>query len=184
MIKQLIQIAYSNLSVGTLLSDQMPEVYIEVDKKVVSGEEQVEAISYGSLAAACIDKQLLLSVPQTQLKVYSVIPLLLLTVAAIVNGAESCGAIANWGHRNEELLRYCGLPEGKFPSHFTLRAIYAKLDIDSFEGILGKWLRETFSSSQDETNEMKAHTENIRIPGLRLLWPYQPIASAVVAKLR
>ncbi len=115
---------------------------------------------------------------------YDLVPILLLTTAAVVNGAQNNGAIARWGYQNPELLRWFGLPEDKFPAKSTLRKIYAKVDIDSFESILETWLHETFPLQQNKAIEVKVDTGSTYVPGLRLLRSYQYIASEVVAKLR
>ena len=107
-----------------------------------------------------------------------------MTVAAIVNGAETFYAIENWGYQNQELLRWLGLPERQFPVYSALQKIYAKVDIDSFESVLGTWLREIFPSVENKTDEMKVHTGCKYVPGLSLLRPYRHLASEVVAKLR
>jgi hypothetical protein len=184
--QQFIQIAYCSLSAGTLLSEHMPEVRAEAEKRILSRGGNDESITCGSLEAACIDKQLMLPDAIAPLKlprVYNLRSILLLTVAAIVYGADSYHTVAKWGYKNEELLRRFGVQEGKFPGISTLKKIYAKVDINSFESTLEAWLRETFPHAQNENSEMKVHTGSIYVPGLRLLQPYQHIASEVVAKL-
>jgi hypothetical protein len=184
--KQLAQIAYHSLSIGTPLNGKMPEVCISHSKEAVNRGKSVNTTTCNSLATCCIGTQLMVPdmvIHQTR-KVYDdVVPILLLTVAAIVNGAENCNAISFWGYRNEELLCWFGVPEGQFPGSSTLKRIYARVNIDSFESILGTWLHESFPLVQNQTNETKVRTWRVYVPGLRLLQPYQHIASAVVAKL-
>jgi hypothetical protein len=186
IIKQFSQNAYRDLCAGALLSDQMPEGYGEAEKRELSGKENGRPMTYGSLAAACIGKQLMLPnvTARPKRQKYDLVPILLLTTAAIVNGAQNHNAIAAWGYQNPELLRRFGLPEDNFPAHSTLRKIYARVHIECFESILETWLHETFPQIQNETNEIRVHTGSIYVPGVRLLRPYQQIAPAVVARLR
>src|SRR5205814_4492137 len=139
---------------GTPLSDQMPEIYLEVDKNLVYTDENEETMANGSLAAALNNKQLMRpeAVVHPKQQIYGVAPILLMTVAAIVNGAETCNAIAQWGFQNEELLLRFRLPEASFPDHSTLRKIFVKINIDSFESVLEMWLRETFPLIGGEMN--------------------------------
>ncbi len=184
MIKQLIQIAYCSLGNGIQLSDQMPEVDRAVENKVVNTSDNGEGMASGSLAALCIEKGLMLPGVIVSPRIYEPVPVLLLTVAAVVNGEETCNAITKWCFENEELLRWLGLPKGKIPMYTTLQKIYVKVNVDSFESVLGAWLHENFPLQKNEAFEVKAYTGSTYVPGLRLLRSYQHIASEVVAKLR
>lgn len=182
VIKQLNQIAYSSLRASTLLDDHIPEIRLKHPGKVVA----IEAITSGSLASACFGKQMILpnEVARQKRLIYDPLSILLLTVAAIVNGLENVYSVARWGYQNEELLHWFGFPKGRFPGYDTLQRTYAILDIDSFESILKTWLSETFPVVQSETDETKAHTGSIYMPGIRQLRPYQQVAPEIVARLR
>ena len=184
-IKPLIQIAYSNLSTGTLLSDQMPQELMEEEKGAINEEENGTEIMSGSLASVCMDKQFMLpnAIIRPARQIYSLIPILLLVVAALVSGSETYSEIANWGYQNGALLSVLGIPEGKFPGHSVLKKICVKVNIDSFEEVLDTWLYETFPLARNEADGMKEYTRSKYVPGLRLLRPYQHIASEIVAKL-
>src|SRR6266568_589533 len=185
-IKQLTQIAYSSLRAGNLLDDQLPEIYLAHSGEEIVGKEGIEAIASGSLASICLGKQLILpdKVARQKRLIYDPLSILLLTVAAVVNGAESVYCVANWGYQNEDLLYWFGFPKGRFPAYDTLQRSYAILDVDSFERIVGAWLHKNFPLQENEAIEVKAHTGSTYVPGLSLLRPYQDIASEVVAKLR
>jgi hypothetical protein len=186
MIKHLIQIAYCSLGNGIQLSDQIPEVDRAVKNKAVNTSDNGVRTAPGSFAAVCVEKDLMLSGVIVNPKIYGLVPVLLLTVAAVVNGAETCNAITKWCFEHEELLRWIELPEGKIPMDTTLQKIYARINVDPFEGILRTWLHETFPQIrvENETHQVEAHVGSIYVPGLRVLRAYQSIASEVVAKLR
>lgn len=184
-IKQLAKIAYSSLRAGTLLGEQIPEKCLEHQEEVVAGPEIRAAITSRSLASAFFNKQMILpneEACQGRLT-YDPFSILLLTVAAVVNGAESVYSVAHWGYQNEDLLHWFGFPKGRFPAYDTLQRTYAILDINSFESILKTWLSETFPLFQNEIGETKAHTGSIYVPGIRQLRPYQQVASEIVARL-
>lgn len=145
-IKQLAKIAYSSLRAGTVLGEQIPEKCLEHQEEVVAVPEIRAAITSRSLASAFFNKQMILpneEACQGRLT-YDPFSILLLTVAAVVNGAESVYSVAHWGYQNEDLLHWFGFPKGRFPAYDTLQRTYAILDINSFESILKTWLSETF----------------------------------------
>jgi hypothetical protein len=185
-ITQLIQRAYSSLSTGTPLDDRMPQKIAESEKREGRESEQTEARTDGSFADICLETPLILPVGRTCpcRQVYDPIVLLLLTVASVVSGAETCHAIEHWSYQNQEVLRRLGLPEDRFPHSSILKKIYARTDINRFETILDTWLCENFFPIQNKTDETKVHSRSVYVPGLRLLRSYQHVASAVVAKLR
>jgi DDE_Tnp_1-associated/Transposase DDE domain len=67
-----------------------------------------------------------------------------LSVAALLCGAQSLYAIAQWGRDRledaPELLRALGLPPGRSPSVATLHRLFAALDGVAFEQALSAWL--------------------------------------------
>jgi len=183
--KQLTQIAYNSLSAGTLLYEKMPDLGVK-DVKEVSGDvENIDVMTNDSLATACINVQMRqgYNAKRATRQIYDPVAILLLTVAAVVNGANTCNAVAHWSYQNEELLRRFGIPEGESPTTGGLKRIYAKLDIDDFENVLEAWLLKTFPVAKKETNNIIEHIKGIYVPGLRLLRSYRYIASEVVAKL-
>jgi hypothetical protein len=185
-IKQLTQIAYNSLSAGTLLYDQEPNLCTKDLKEGVDNVENIDVMTNGSFAAACINIQMrqTYNAKYATRQIYDLVSILLLTVAAVVNGANTCNAVAHWGYQNEELLGRFGVPEGDFPTTSTLMKIYAKLDVNSFEKTLEAWLLKTFPLTQIETSNMLTYIKGIYVPGLRLLRSYRHMASEVVEKLR
>jgi hypothetical protein len=72
------------------------------------------------------------------------VALLQLTVVALLCGARSQLAVAQWGRERLEddpgLLVALGLPPGRSPCVATLHRVYRRLDVAAFEAALGAWL--------------------------------------------
>ena len=106
----------------------------------------VEAASAGSLAEA------LARVPDPRRPYgwrpgYAPLPLvalLQLTAVALLCGARSQLAVAQWGRERLDddpgLLEALGLPPGRSPCVATLHRVYKRLDVAAFEAALGEWL--------------------------------------------
>ena len=75
------------------------------------------------------------------------VALLQLTVVALLCGAHSQLAVAQWGRERLEddpgLLEALGLPPGRSPCVATLHRVYKQLDVAAFEAALGAWLVQT-----------------------------------------
>ena len=72
------------------------------------------------------------------------VALLQLTVAAMLSGARTLQAVAQWGRERREddpaLLEQLGLPPGRSPCVATLHRVFKALDVAAFEQALGRWL--------------------------------------------
>jgi hypothetical protein len=70
--------------------------------------------------------------------------LLQMTVVALLCGARSQLAVAQWGRERLEddpgLLEALGVPPGRSPCVATLHRVYRQLDVGAFEAALGAWL--------------------------------------------
>jgi len=70
--------------------------------------------------------------------------LLQVAVAAMLGGARSLYAVAQWGRERVEddpdALVPLGLPPGRSPSVATLHRVFKALDVAAFERALGDWL--------------------------------------------
>jgi DDE_Tnp_1-associated/Transposase DDE domain len=75
------------------------------------------------------------------------VALLQQTVVALLCGARSQSAVAQWGRErledDPELLAALGLPPGRSPCVATLHRLYKQLDVVAFEAALGGWLERT-----------------------------------------
>jgi hypothetical protein len=72
------------------------------------------------------------------------VALLQQTVVALLCGARSQSAVAQWGRERLDddpaLLEALGLPPGRSPCVATLHRVYKQLDVAAFEAALGAWL--------------------------------------------
>jgi hypothetical protein len=75
------------------------------------------------------------------------VALLQQTVVALLCGARSQSAVAQWGRERLDddpaLLETLGLPPGRGPCVATLHRVYKQLDVAVFEAALGAWLART-----------------------------------------
>jgi hypothetical protein len=66
-----------------------------------------------------------------------------MAVCAMACGARSLYAIAQWGKQHRRLVcETLGIKRLTTPSHPQLHRIFAGLDVQAFEAVLGKWLSE------------------------------------------
>jgi hypothetical protein len=113
----------------------------------------VEEVAVGSLAEA------LVTVPDSR-RPYGwrpghepmpLVALLQLTVVAVLCGARSQLAVAQWGRERLEdepgLLEALGLPPGRSPCVATLHRVYKQVDVVAFEAALGSWLARVASAA-------------------------------------
>jgi hypothetical protein len=120
-----------------------------------------------------------------------VVGVLQLTVAALLCGARSLYAIAQWGQERLEddpaLLVQLGLPPGRRPCVATLHRVFKALDVAAFEVAVGTWLAETGlvpdeALALDGKSLRGIHGE--QIPAVHLVAAYSHQAGAVLAQLR
>ena len=94
--------------------------------------------------------------------------LLQLTVAALLSGARSQLAVAQWGRERLDddpgLLEALGLPPGRSPCVATLHRVYRQLDVAAFETALGAWLGRTGSTAAPKTGPTRG-PEAVAIDG-------------------
>ena len=73
--------------------------------------------------------------------------ILALSTAAMLAGARSLYAIAQWGRERVEddpaFLVALGLPPGRSPGVATLHRVFKALDVEAFERAVGGWLART-----------------------------------------
>jgi hypothetical protein len=95
------------------------------------------------------------------------VALLQLTVVALLCGARSQLAVAQWGRERLEddpgLLETLGLPPGRSPCVATLHRVYKQLDVVAFEAALGAWLGRT--GSKPAATATKRVPEAVAIDG-------------------
>jgi hypothetical protein len=127
---------------------------------------------------------------------YPLPTLLTFAATAMLCGAKSLYAIAQWGRDYNHLAPLLGLTKPRLrgrPGHRTpcvgeLHAVFAKLDVARFEAALTAWVR---AAGFDDLDERVAHLDGKRLrgsqghqlPGVHLLAVYSGELRAVVAQL-
>lgn len=118
---------------------------------------------------------------------YPFIPLLALSLVAILAGCKTVAAIAQFGRlRTHRLGHALGFPHGKMPCANTLTNLLAALDADHLDRILGEWLRERHPAGWEHIaldGKVVRGSRAGDIPGVHLLAAYVPQASAVIAQM-
>src|SRR5258706_1342718 len=117
--------------------------------------------------------------------------LLQVVVAAIVCGAKSLHAIAQWGRERVEddpaFLIELGLPAGRSPCVATLHRVFKALDVAAFEQVLSDWLartgiRPTDALALDGKTLRGVHGDGV--PGVHLVGAYGHGAQTMLTQLR
>ena len=124
-------------------------------------------------------------------RVHGLVALLQMAVAAMLGGARSLYAIAQWGNERRQddpdLLVDLGLQPGRSPSVATLHRVFRRLDVAAFEQALGEWLAQT-GVAPDEPLGVDGKTlrglHGEAIPGAHLVSVYALRAGAVLAQVR
>ena len=117
--------------------------------------------------------------------------LLQFAVAAILCGARSLYAMAQWGRERVEddptLLTELGLPAGRSPSVATLHRVFKALDVAAFEQAVGHWLAAT---GVQPTEPVALDGKTLRgvhgagLPGVHLISAHVHGAGAILAQVR
>jgi hypothetical protein len=118
------------------------------------------------------------------------VALLQLSVAAILCGARSLYAIAQWGRERQEdspaLLEALGLPPGRRPCVATLHRVFKALDVAAFERALSGWLAQTGVAPSDALaldGKTLRGIHGAGVPGVHLVAAYAHQARTVLAQL-
>jgi hypothetical protein len=124
------------------------------------------------------------------------VALLQATVAAVLSGARSLYAVAQWVRERREddpaLLAALGFPPGRATCVATLHRVYKALDVAAFERAVGGWLRATGVAPDDPIaldgktlrgSRGPAGAAGEAVPGLHLVAAYAHAAGAVLAQV-
>ena len=66
--------------------------------------------------------------------------ILALSVCAMVSGARSLYAIAQWGRmQTPDTMNELGFTSDRTPAASTLHKVFSSMDSDAFESVLGDW---------------------------------------------
>jgi hypothetical protein len=107
---------------------------------------------------------------------HSLAAILTLATAAMLSGARSLYAIAQWGRLQEpEVVQSLGFSRDKTPSVSTLHRLFVRLDVASFEAVLRAWTQSNLSGGEeaiaiDGKGLRGIHGEEL--PGVRLVAAY------------
>jgi len=133
------------------------------------------------------------------------VALLQLTVVALLSGARSQAAVAQWGRERLDddpgLLESLGLPPGRSPCVATLHRVYKQVDVAAFEAALGGWLgRRPSTPTAKETGHVpeavaidgkvlrgsqpKREAEPDSVPGTYLVAAYAHTSGRVLGQIR
>jgi hypothetical protein len=116
--------------------------------------------------------------------------MLQVAVAAMLCGARSLYAIAQWGRErveeDAETLVPLGLPSGRSPSGATLHRVFKVLDVVAFEQVLGAWVERT---GVQRVSALAIDGKTLRgihgdqVPGVHLVAAYAHETGTVLAQV-
>ena len=121
----------------------------------------------------------------------SLVGVLQFAVAAVLCGARSLYALAQWGRERIEddpgLLTDLGLPPGRSPSVATLHRLFKALDVGAFERAVGDWLTRT-GVEPGEALALGGKTlrgvHGAGLPGVHLVGAHAHQAGALLTQVR
>jgi DDE_Tnp_1-associated/Transposase DDE domain len=120
-------------------------------------------------------------------RTYPLVSLVALTVVATLAGHTSLAAIAQFGRlRGYKLGHALGFRDGHMPCANTLANLFAALDADHLDQILGDWLAARHPHGHDHLaldGKVARGSRDGDTPGVHLLAAYAPVESAVVAQM-
>jgi hypothetical protein len=112
--------------------------------------------------------------------------ILALATVAMLCGARSLYAIAQWGREQPEVVvRTLGLARGQTPGVARLHRVFKALDVEQFETVLGQWAQAALGGrgeaiAIDGTALRGIHGE--QLPGVRLVAAYDVQTGLVLAQ--
>ena len=111
--------------------------------------------------------------------------ILALAAAAMLSGARSLYAIAQWGRSQPpEVVAALGFTRASTPAVSTLHLVFRDLDAAAFEDVLGRWARANLGAEEAIALDGKGlrgiHGEEL--PGVRLVAAYADGAGLVLAQ--
>jgi hypothetical protein len=124
------------------------------------------------------------------LREHELVAVLQIAVAAMLCGAKSQYAVAQWAKERledaPELLEALGCKAGRCPSHPTIHRVFKGLDVKAFERVLGGWLSQT-GVKADEPLAVDGKTlrgiHGEELPGVHLVAVYALKAGVVLAQM-
>ena len=100
---------------------------------------------------------------------------LALSVCAMLSGARSLYAIAQWGREHPQFAQSLGFSRERTPCVATLHHVFRRLDVDAFESVLGRWAQECLGEGEATIAIDGKALRGIHggeLPGVRLVAAY------------
>jgi hypothetical protein len=100
---------------------------------------------------------------------------LALAVCAMLSGARSLYAIAQWGREHPQFAQTLGFSRERTPCVATLHHVFRRLDADAFESALGRWAQECLGEGEATIAIDGKALRGIHggeLPGVRLVAAY------------
>jgi hypothetical protein len=115
--------------------------------------------------------------------------ILALTVVAMLRGAKSYQAIAQFGREQGfALAQVLGFTRGKTPTKSTFSVLFRMLDVHAFEQALSRWISSRLPSGPEKVISLDGKTargsRDGAMPGQHLVAAYCAEAQAVLAQVR
>jgi hypothetical protein len=115
--------------------------------------------------------------------------ILSLTVVAMLAGAKSYQAIAQFGRdKGFALAHVLGFRRGKTPTKSTFSILFRSLDVQAFEQCLSRWIASRLSEGGEKLISLDGKTargsRDGELPGQHLVAAYCAEAQAVLAQVR
>ena len=112
--------------------------------------------------------------------------ILALSVCAMLSGARSLYAIAQWGRTQPpHTLREMGFSRDRTPAVSTLHSVFTRMDADAFESVLGGWI-ETRMGAEEAAIAIDGKSlrgiHGAELPGVRLVAAYTHEGSPVLGQ--
>ena len=102
--------------------------------------------------------------------------ILALSVCAMLGGARSLYAIAQWGREHPQLAQALGFTRDRTPCVATLHHVFRRLDSEAFELALGRWAQECLGKEGEATIAIDGKAlrgiHGQELPGVRLVAAY------------
>jgi hypothetical protein len=120
-------------------------------------------------------------------RLYPLVPLVALALVGMLAGHTTLAAIAQFGRlRGHRLGHALGFPHGKTPCANTLANLFAALDADHLDRVLGTWLADRHPAGWEHIaldGKVVRGSRDGDTPGVHLLAAYAPQASAVIGQM-
>ena len=110
---------------------------------------------------------------------------LALSVCAMLSGARSLYAIAQWGREHPDLARSLGFSREQTPCVATLHHVVRRLDVEAFEAVLGRWAQECLGEGEGAIAIDGKALRGIHggeLPGVRLVAAYSQESGLVLGQ--